>query len=72
MVIKLCQESGNDWYRIYLIRQLSVQQGVEFVQTLLQQPRFSWIFPAKINQQVHHHSSANLLQEMYVNMSQLL
>ncbi|XP_073332592.1 E3 ubiquitin-protein ligase rnf213-alpha-like [Pagrus major] len=51
MVIKLCQESGNDWYRVYLIRQLSERQGVEFVQTLLKQPKFRWIFPAEINHQ---------------------
>ncbi|XP_034559632.1 E3 ubiquitin-protein ligase rnf213-alpha-like isoform X2 [Notolabrus celidotus] len=51
MVIKLCEEGGNDWYRVYLIRKLSERQGVEFVQTLVKQQKFSWLFPAEIHQQ---------------------
>ncbi|KAL7397817.1 hypothetical protein ABVT39_028331 [Epinephelus coioides] len=51
MVIKLCEDSGNDWYRVYLIRKLSEWQGVEFVQTLVKQPEFSWLFPTEILQQ---------------------
>ncbi|XP_022619645.1 E3 ubiquitin-protein ligase rnf213-alpha-like [Seriola dumerili] len=51
MVIKLCEDSGNDWYRVYLIRKLSEQLGVEHVQTLVKQPEFSWLFPAEIHQQ---------------------
>ncbi|XP_074524614.1 E3 ubiquitin-protein ligase rnf213-alpha-like [Halichoeres trimaculatus] len=51
MVIKLCEEGGNDWYRVYLIRKLSECQGVEFVQTLVKQQEFSWLFPAEIHQQ---------------------
>ncbi len=55
MVVRLCKESGNDWYRVYLIRKLSEWQGVEFVLTLVKQPEFNWLFPAEIHQQVHDH-----------------
>uniref|UniRef100_UPI0037E99DD8 E3 ubiquitin-protein ligase rnf213-alpha-like n=1 Tax=Semicossyphus pulcher TaxID=241346 RepID=UPI0037E99DD8 len=51
VVIKLCEDSGNDWYRVYLIRKLSEWQGVEFIQTLVKQTKFSWLFPAEIRQQ---------------------
>ncbi|XP_069008985.1 E3 ubiquitin-protein ligase rnf213-alpha-like, partial [Embiotoca jacksoni] len=51
MVIKLCNDSGNDWYRVYLIRQLSKWQGVENIQTLVKQPEFNWLFPVEIHQQ---------------------
>ncbi|XP_060889951.1 E3 ubiquitin-protein ligase rnf213-alpha-like [Labrus mixtus] len=50
-VIKLCQDSRNDWYRVYLIRKLSRRHGVEFVQTLVKEPKFTWLFPAEIRQQ---------------------
>ncbi|XP_041861895.1 E3 ubiquitin-protein ligase rnf213-alpha-like [Melanotaenia boesemani] len=48
MVIKLCEDSGNDWYRVYLIRKISELQGVKLVQTLTKQPEFSWLFPDEI------------------------
>ncbi|KAM6938634.1 E3 ubiquitin-protein ligase rnf213-alpha-like [Lycodopsis pacificus] len=51
MVIKFCEDSGNDWYRVYLIRKLSKWQGVESVQTLVKQPKFRWLFPTEIHQQ---------------------
>ncbi|XP_028300078.1 E3 ubiquitin-protein ligase rnf213-alpha-like [Gouania willdenowi] len=51
MVMKLCQDSGNDWYRIYLIRKLSELRGVEQVQVLLKHSELSWIFPDGILQQ---------------------
>ncbi|XP_059197009.1 E3 ubiquitin-protein ligase rnf213-alpha-like [Centropristis striata] len=50
-VMKFCEDSGNDWYRVYLIRKLSEWQGVESVQTLVKQTNFSWLFPAEIQQQ---------------------
>uniref|UniRef100_A0AAX7V858 RING-type E3 ubiquitin transferase n=1 Tax=Astatotilapia calliptera TaxID=8154 RepID=A0AAX7V858_ASTCA len=52
MVKKLCEDSGNDWYRVYLIRKLSESQGVEYVQTMMKKPEFFWIFPEEIHQQV--------------------
>ncbi|XP_076009047.1 E3 ubiquitin-protein ligase rnf213-alpha-like isoform X2 [Genypterus blacodes] len=48
---ELCEQSGNDWYRVYLIRKLGDRQGVEKVQTLVKDPQFSWLFPAEIQQQ---------------------
>uniref|UniRef100_A0A8C2YVW0 RING-type E3 ubiquitin transferase n=1 Tax=Cyclopterus lumpus TaxID=8103 RepID=A0A8C2YVW0_CYCLU len=64
MVIKFCEDSGNDWYpAFYLIRKLSELQGVESVQTMVKQPKFSWLFPTEIHQQVHHHSLAYLLKQ---------
>ncbi|XP_037626449.1 E3 ubiquitin-protein ligase rnf213-alpha-like isoform X1 [Sebastes umbrosus] len=51
MVIKFCEESGNDWYRVYLIRKLSEWQGVESVQMQVKQPNFRWLFPTEIHQQ---------------------
>ncbi|KAI3368624.1 hypothetical protein L3Q82_025623, partial [Scortum barcoo] len=51
MVIKLCEESGNDWYRVYLIRKLSEWHGIESVQMLVKRPKFSWLFPKEIQQQ---------------------
>ncbi|XP_042369460.1 E3 ubiquitin-protein ligase rnf213-alpha-like [Plectropomus leopardus] len=51
MVIKLCEDSGNDWFRIYLIRKLSKWHGVESVQALVKEPKFSWLFPREILQQ---------------------
>ncbi|XP_071394340.1 E3 ubiquitin-protein ligase rnf213-alpha-like, partial [Centroberyx affinis] len=50
-VVGFCERSGNDWYRVYLIRKLSGSQGVEFIQTLVKEPEFSWLFPAEIHQQ---------------------
>ncbi|MED6266663.1 hypothetical protein CHARACLAT_004333, partial [Characodon lateralis] len=51
MVIKLCEDSGNDWYRVYLIRKISEWQGVELVQSLVKQTEFCWLFPEEIKKQ---------------------
>ncbi|XP_067369794.1 E3 ubiquitin-protein ligase rnf213-alpha-like [Channa argus] len=51
MVIRLCDESGNDWYRVYLIRMLSQSQGVRRVQMLVKGSEISWLFPTEIHQQ---------------------
>lgn len=56
MVIKLCEDSGNDWYRVYLMRKLSHHNGVDCVQTLVKQPKFSWLFPTEIHEQVQNHT----------------
>uniref|UniRef100_A0AAV2KEC8 Ring finger protein 213 n=1 Tax=Knipowitschia caucasica TaxID=637954 RepID=A0AAV2KEC8_KNICA len=47
-VKNLCQQSKNDWYRVYLIRKLGTQHGVAHVQNLLKFPQMSWIFPKEI------------------------
>ncbi|XP_008404832.1 E3 ubiquitin-protein ligase rnf213-alpha-like isoform X1 [Poecilia reticulata] len=51
MVIRLCEDSGNDWYRVYLIRKISELQGVAQVQSLAKQTEFSWLFPEEIKKQ---------------------
>ena len=49
-VMELCEESRNDWYRVYLIRKICSLQGVEVVQNM--QKDFQWLFPQEILQQV--------------------
>ncbi|KAJ7989846.1 hypothetical protein DPEC_G00308720 [Dallia pectoralis] len=50
-VADLCRRSQNDWYRVYLIRKICSQHGVEFVQKLLKQADFQWLFPGEVLQQ---------------------
>ena len=52
-VVSLCERSGNDWYRVYLIRKLSSQRGVEVVQRMVKEPQFRWLFPVEVHQQAH-------------------
>lgn len=44
----LCRTSGNDWYRVYLIRKVGSQCGVEFVSKLLKMDAVQWLFPEEI------------------------
>lgn len=44
-VVNLCRQSKNDWYRVYLIRKISSQYGVEFALKLLRDKEMSWLFP---------------------------
>ncbi|KAI1884420.1 hypothetical protein AGOR_G00226220 [Albula goreensis] len=41
----LCKRSRNDWYRVYLIRKICSQKGVEFVQKLQEVHELKWLFP---------------------------
>uniref|UniRef100_A0A8C7KKT6 RING-type E3 ubiquitin transferase n=1 Tax=Oncorhynchus kisutch TaxID=8019 RepID=A0A8C7KKT6_ONCKI len=51
-VRSLCKESKNDWYRVYLIRNISSQQGVEYVQRMLRDTEtHRWLFPEEVQQQ---------------------
>uniref|UniRef100_A0A674AMJ9 RING-type E3 ubiquitin transferase n=1 Tax=Salmo trutta TaxID=8032 RepID=A0A674AMJ9_SALTR len=50
-VMNLCEKSVNDWYRVYLIRNISRQQGVECVQRMLKEAQYRWLFPEEIHQQ---------------------
>ncbi|XP_076856258.1 E3 ubiquitin-protein ligase rnf213-alpha-like isoform X2 [Brachyhypopomus gauderio] len=50
-VMELCEESRNDWYRVYLIRKLCRLQGVEFVRSMQKEVSFRWLFPQEILQQ---------------------
>ncbi|XP_029944697.1 E3 ubiquitin-protein ligase rnf213-alpha-like isoform X2 [Salarias fasciatus] len=49
-VVNLCRRSGNDWYRVYLIRKICSQHGVEFVLKLLKVEEMRWLFPEEILQ----------------------
>ncbi|KAE8283229.1 E3 ubiquitin-protein ligase rnf213-alpha [Larimichthys crocea] len=49
-VMSLCRRSGNNWYRIYLIRKICSQHGVEFVQKLIKQDTMFWLFPEEVLQ----------------------
>ncbi|KAM8845445.1 E3 ubiquitin-protein ligase rnf213-alpha-like isoform 2-T2 [Spinachia spinachia] len=48
--INLCRRSGNDWYRVYLIRKICSQHGVEFVLKLLKGAEMRWLFPEEVLQ----------------------
>ncbi|XP_053231504.1 E3 ubiquitin-protein ligase RNF213-like isoform X2 [Podarcis raffonei] len=50
-VKQFCNQIQNDWYRVYLIRTLTKQYGMEFTQRLSNESEFNWIFPAEIIQQ---------------------
>ncbi|XP_072001709.1 E3 ubiquitin-protein ligase RNF213-like isoform X2 [Engystomops pustulosus] len=49
-VKKLCSSSGNDWYRIYLIRKLANLYGIDTVQRHFKDPEFGWLFPKGMRQ----------------------
>lgn len=55
----LCSNSGNEWYRVYLIRKVCSQRGVEFVSKLLRVDAVQWLFPREILkvQLLFHHST---------------
>ena len=41
-----CARVQNDWYQVYLVRKLTSQQGMEFVQSLSRQGHPAhWVFP---------------------------
>ncbi|XP_035389185.1 E3 ubiquitin-protein ligase rnf213-alpha-like isoform X2 [Electrophorus electricus] len=50
-VMELCGKSGNDWYRVYLIRKICSLHGVEFVRSMQKEVSFRWLFPQEILQQ---------------------
>ncbi|XP_016116503.1 E3 ubiquitin-protein ligase rnf213-alpha-like, partial [Sinocyclocheilus grahami] len=52
----LCCQSSNDWYRVYLIRKICSLHGIEYVQKLLPQEGFKWLFPQKILELNHDDS----------------
>lgn len=51
-VEKFCSLARNDWHRVYLVRRIASQYGMEFAQNLVTEPQFSWVFPAEILEQV--------------------
>uniref|UniRef100_A0A8C9DCK3 E3 ubiquitin-protein ligase RNF213 n=1 Tax=Panthera leo TaxID=9689 RepID=A0A8C9DCK3_PANLE len=53
-VERFCRQVGNDWYRVYLVRKLASERGIEFVQRLSRPGHPArWVFPqAVLAQQV--------------------
>ncbi|XP_059932789.1 E3 ubiquitin-protein ligase rnf213-alpha-like isoform X2 [Gadus macrocephalus] len=49
-VMALCSQSNNDWFRVYLIRKIGKEHGVEFVQSLLKVEGVHWVFPKEVLQ----------------------
>ncbi|XP_042303497.1 LOW QUALITY PROTEIN: E3 ubiquitin-protein ligase RNF213, partial [Sceloporus undulatus] len=56
-VMQFCCQIQNDWYRVYLVRKLTSQYGLEFTQKLSYEHQFQWMFPTEIvrQQQKHQH-----------------
>ncbi|KAM4663579.1 E3 ubiquitin-protein ligase RNF213-like [Discoglossus pictus] len=52
-----CSRSGNDWYRVYLIRKLANQSGIETVQKMFKDEEFKWLFPPRVIQKKENQSS---------------
>lgn len=44
----VCEYSGNDWLRVYLLRALHRHRGIDFILSLMNSPAQSWIFPADL------------------------
>uniref|UniRef100_A0A8B9Q3T4 RING-type E3 ubiquitin transferase n=1 Tax=Apteryx owenii TaxID=8824 RepID=A0A8B9Q3T4_APTOW len=47
-----CSLTKNDWHRVYLVRKIANQYGMEFAQKLVMETQFNWVFPVEILQQV--------------------
>ncbi|XP_061604346.1 E3 ubiquitin-protein ligase rnf213-alpha isoform X4 [Phyllopteryx taeniolatus] len=47
-VANLCNRSGNNWYRVYLVRKIISQRGVEFAFELLKMDDKHWLFPEEV------------------------
>lgn len=41
----VCEYSGNDWYRVYLLRAVHRLSGVDCILYLMNNPSWSWVFP---------------------------
>uniref|UniRef100_A0A8C5IPF6 RING-type E3 ubiquitin transferase n=1 Tax=Junco hyemalis TaxID=40217 RepID=A0A8C5IPF6_JUNHY len=52
-VEEFCSRARNDWHRVYLVRRIASQHGMEFAQKLVTEPRFSWVFPVQHSQSNH-------------------
>ncbi|KAL6038050.1 hypothetical protein STEG23_019391 [Scotinomys teguina] len=57
-VEQFCTRVKNDWHRVYLVRKLSSQCGMEFVQSFSKQGHpCQWVFPRNIIAQQKDHPS---------------
>ncbi|XP_062447391.1 E3 ubiquitin-protein ligase RNF213 isoform X2 [Rhea pennata] len=52
-----CSLTKNDWHRVYLVRKIANQYGMEFAQKLVMEAQFNWVFPVEILQQIRHNQS---------------
>ncbi|KAG8507497.1 LOW QUALITY PROTEIN: E3 ubiquitin-protein ligase RNF213 [Galemys pyrenaicus] len=51
-VERFCARARNDWFKVYLVRKLSSQQGMEFVQQLCREGSPArWVFPQEVLEQ---------------------
>ncbi|XP_069055826.1 E3 ubiquitin-protein ligase RNF213 isoform X2 [Pleurodeles waltl] len=48
---KFCKKASNDWFQVYLVRKLTNQYGMEFVQKLSRDGLYHWVFPPEIIEQ---------------------
>nr|XP_045015373.1 E3 ubiquitin-protein ligase RNF213 [Jaculus jaculus] len=56
-VEQFCSRVKNDWHRVYLVRKLSSQLGLEFVQSFSRQGHpCQWIFPRDVLVQQKNHA----------------
>ncbi|XP_073722611.1 E3 ubiquitin-protein ligase rnf213-beta [Misgurnus anguillicaudatus] len=44
----VCDYCNNDWFRVYLLRALNRQAGIDCLQALINSTKYEWIFPEKI------------------------
>ncbi|XP_026908049.2 E3 ubiquitin-protein ligase RNF213 isoform X1 [Acinonyx jubatus] len=57
-VERFCRQVKNDWYRVYLVRKLASERGIEFVQRLSRPGHPArWVFPQAVLAQQEDHSS---------------
>ncbi|XP_077780215.1 E3 ubiquitin-protein ligase RNF213-like [Podarcis muralis] len=57
-VKRFCCQTKNDWYKVYLVRKLTNQYGMEFTQRLSSEQQYLWVFPSEVikQQQSHQHN----------------
>uniref|UniRef100_A0A663EII0 RING-type E3 ubiquitin transferase n=1 Tax=Aquila chrysaetos chrysaetos TaxID=223781 RepID=A0A663EII0_AQUCH len=48
-----CSLAKNNWHRVYLVRKIASQYGMEFAQKLVTEAQFNWVFPVEILQSNH-------------------
>nr|XP_057905202.1 E3 ubiquitin-protein ligase rnf213-alpha isoform X2 [Doryrhamphus excisus] len=58
-VVRLCTNSGNNWYRVYLIRKICSQHGVEFAMNRLKMENMHWLYPEEVLQQSEEATSVD-------------
>ncbi|KAF3854028.1 hypothetical protein F7725_014716 [Dissostichus mawsoni] len=46
----VCEDGGNDWHRVYLLRALNKCSGMDSIQSLMNLPTWRWLFPADLLQ----------------------